>query len=388
MGVLNLNQEAEALANALRDPNETESRIGKAAKRLLRAAEESRSDVRSAAVRSLSASIELDDSKRAAAAAAVCGTLVEMGADPAPMEEPLMARLLPALRKFAEELPPPSDEEPESSADADESDPPEPEKPPGTIRMLWRMLVASYRLRRAIKDFIREEEAKPRSEAERTVRDLEAPAIAMFCASPSIRAAHLGIRDLAKAVENRLACGSFLASVFDVLEDEPIAVIEPSTQTGILARLSGVDVNFTLSMLLMEHFPRPDGQSKSRLSARAASVLNGGPQQVCENVTGIWNLYNWTAVRSDGTLPDGQTASEHWIWNEGSPADIAMFEGRRVILLGPAAYVRYWPAQRTFAAMRPQLRIETVLTSDDVRDWLEKIRMANTPSPGDRGDGG
>lgn len=105
-------------------------------------------------------------------------------------------------------------------------------------------------------------------------------------------------------------------------------------------------------------------------------------------MTGIWNLYNWTAVRSDGTLPDGQTASEHWIWNEGSPADIAMFEGRRVILLGPAAYVRYWPAQRTFAAMRPQLRIETVLTSDDVRDWLEKIRMANTASPGDRGDGG
>ena len=77
----------------------------------------------------------------------------------------------------------------------------------------------------------------------------------------------------------------------------------------------------------------------------------------------------------------GQTATEHWIWNEGTPADIAVFEGRRVILLGPAAYSRTWPAQRTFAAMKPHLRIEKVLTPDEVQAWLEKMIRSNPGPP-------
>ncbi len=162
--------------------------------------------------------------------------------------------------------------------------------------------------------------------------------------------------------------------------NEPLLVIEPSTHTGILARLSGTDVNFALNMLLMHHFPGPDGQPLSRLSVKAASVLSGGAQQSGELVAGVWNLYNWPAINSDCSLPSGQTATEHWIWNEGTPADIAVFEGRRVILLGPAAYSRTWPAQRTFSAMKPELRIENVLSPGEVREWLQKM-VQSLPGP-------
>jgi len=94
----------------------------------------------------------------------------------------------------------------------------------------------------------------------------------------------------------------------------------------------------------------------------------------------VWNLYTWQAVKPDLTLPSGQTATEHWIWNEGKPADIPLFEARRVILLGPAAYIRTWSAQRTFAAMQPELRIEAILTRDEIQGWLERMAGANVMS--------
>jgi hypothetical protein len=134
-------------------------------------------------------------------------------------------------------------------------------------------------------------------------------------------------------------------------------------------------------MLLMHHFPGPDGQPPSRLSAKAASVLSSGAQQSGELVAGVWNLYNWPAINSDCSLATGQADTKHWIWNEGTPADIAVFEGRRVILLGPAAYSRTWPAQRTFAAMKPDLRLESVLTPSEVQGWLEKMVKSLPSAP-------
>jgi len=114
-----------------------------------------------------------------------------------------------------------------------------------------------------------------------------------------------------------------LVGVFKSI-NEPLLVIEPSTHTGILARLSGTDVNFALNMLLMHHFPGLDGQPLSRLSVKAASVLSSGAQQSGELVAGVWNLYTW-------------------------------------------------PAQRTFSAMKPELRIENVLSPGEVREWLQKM---------------
>jgi len=87
-------------------------------------------------------------------------------------------------------------------------------------------------------------------------------------------------------LSDRVACCGWLQTIFDVLENEPLLVIEPSTRTGILARLSGTDVNFTLTTLLMDRFPGMDGQPLSRLTQRAAAVLSGVPNQVTEDVTG------------------------------------------------------------------------------------------------------
>ncbi|MBS1827823.1 MAG: hypothetical protein JST93_21110 [Acidobacteria bacterium] len=196
----------------------------------------------------------------------------------------------------------------------------------------------------------------------------------MFTASPALRAAHPEIRTLSEHLTQTNELAYWLETAFSVLDNEPILVLHPTEHTGITARISGVDVNFALNMLLMRDFP---GASQPRLSPKAASVLDpAGPQQSCETVTGCWNLYNYTALDAKGHLPTGQADSDHWIWNEGKPSDIATFEGRRVILLGPPAYPRIWPAQRTFAAMIPKLEIESVLKPKEVDKWITRLTRA------------
>jgi hypothetical protein len=358
--------EVEGLAEALREDPPDGAKTKKATVRVLSASQNATPEDRSEAVRRLSSLILLDDPRRGGVAATVCGALVENGADPSSMEEPLLARLLPVLRKMAEEPAP----EPvvEAAPVAPEVKPVKPLKRAGALRTIARLLIVGYKLRRAMKKHEREMAAQPVTENEAIVKSLQCPTIAVFSASAASRSTQVELRNLSKALSDRVELCGWLDSVFDVLDNEPLLVIEPSTRTGILARLSGTDVNFTLTMLLMQHFP-----GGSRLSPKAASVLTGGPQDSGEWVKGIWNLYNWQALESDGSLPEGQGATEHWIWNEGKPADIAVLEGRRVILLGPAAYARTFPAQRTFAAMKPELRIEKVLTPEEVQAWLQKM---------------
>jgi hypothetical protein len=108
-----------------------------------------------------------------------------------------------------------------------------------------------------------------------------------------------------------------------------------------------------------------------------ADVARGkGPQQTRDTVTAVWNLYTWQAIQADHTLPDPNDSggSKHWIWNEGVPADIPVFHGYRVILLGPASYPRSWQSQRVFGKLQAELRCEQKLTQEEVVQWL--VRMA------------
>jgi hypothetical protein len=365
--------ELDRLAEVLRDEQQSEAAIHKATDRLLDAVRRAAPAERTEGVQRLSPLIRLADTKRAGVAATLCGAMVENGADPTPMEIPVLERLTPALRKLDEDPAPEPEPTPEPATPIVTPEAEIPRKQPGLLGMLWRLFVARRKFRRAMKQYEKELAARPVNETEAIVNAFSPSAIAMFSASPALRSAHPEVGELAKSLQDRVAGCHCIQSLFGVLENEPLLVIEPATQTGILARLSGTDINFTLTMLLMHHFPGPDGEPKSRLTPKAASALSGRDKQTGEWVTGVWDLCNWTALQNDLSLPGGLQGSEKWIWNEGTPADIEVFEGRRVILLGPVSYVRTWPAQRTFAAMQPELRIEQVLTREEVRGWLEKM---------------
>ncbi len=199
-------------------------------------------------------------------------------------------------------------------------------------------------------------------------------AIALFSVD---REAHALARDLASQAERvaSLHTGAgWLATMLRVRFDEPFVAIEPATGKGVVGRMSGVVNNFQLNVLLMDAFPGDGG----RVSAAAVAAACGeGPQQLDEIVAGTWNLYTGAALCPGGSLPDPPDLDtrDTWIWNEGTPIDIPALDGHRVILLGPPTYLRTWRAQRLFDQLPASLDVE-VLDEPAVLDWLERIERA------------
>lgn len=199
-------------------------------------------------------------------------------------------------------------------------------------------------------------------------------AIALFSVDPEARAEAQELAPIAERIEDVHEAAGWLRAMLTVLHDEPYVAIEPETRTGIVGRMSGIVENFQLCTLLMDEFPRDE----PRVSKAAVAVARGeGPQQIDETVTGVWNLFTYEALRPGGELPDpaDMSLSHTWIWNEGMPADIPVFDGHRVLLLGPASYSRQWQAQRMFLKLPARLTAE-LLGEDDVVRWLERIEIA------------
>lgn len=147
-------------------------------------------------------------------------------------------------------------------------------------------------------------------------------------------------------------------------------VIEPKKTLGIYARISGVVDNFQLNVLLMDGFPQSGLLARRRVPKRVADVARGdGPQQTEDTVTSVWNMYTWQAIGSDFTMPNraDYDSSQFWVWNEGTPEDIPVFDGRRVVLLGPASYPRSWQSQRMFDNLPATLKIDEAFPGRSTR---------------------
>lgn len=302
--------------------------------------------------------VSLDDPSRAAHLALICGALVERGCDPLAMAQPLGTRLKSLLQASAvladacRARTPTAEDIDQDQAFEDVRRQIAPTMP--IESMAWAALSQFWR-----------------------------PAIAVYSASAPARAGARGLRDLAVKISDHHDAGHWLRLILSVLDNEPILAIEPQTGLGILARISGVVDNFQLNVLLMDGFPKSGIFAPRRISKRVADVARGiGPQQTEEHVTGVWNLYTWRAIRPDYMLPDPKDhgASSSWIWNEGIPEDIPLFEGRRVILLGPPSYSRGWRCQRIFNKLPADLECECRLSKGEVSDWLARMVSANGAS--------
>jgi hypothetical protein len=177
---------------------------------------------------------------------------------------------------------------------------------------------------------------------------------------------------------------SFLGILLRVLDDEPLLILHVEQRKGFEIRIGGLADNFQLHTLLAGALiGSPDlglvsGEAPSQCAVaecRDAPVARQGG----EYVTGAFNLWNWVGLQAEGRLPDGQTeGSAHWIWNEGCPADIVPFEGRRVVLLGPPPYSRHWRAGRSFSGMVGELTVERRLSEAEVAEWLARLTRAAT----------
>ena len=177
--------------------------------------------------------------------------------------------------------------------------------------------------------------------------------IAHLSRSKSLRAAaRLQSEFLAGTLRTDKVAGShrsFLATMLQVLDDELLLVLHVEQKKGFEVRISGISDNFQLHTLLAGAIigsPAQGWVDGEAPSSRAVAEYRDAQvdERGGDNVTGAFNLCNWTALQTDGSLPEGQgnDATAHWIWNEGCPAEIVPFEGLRVVLVGPAPYTRLW----------------------------------------------
>jgi len=204
-------------------------------------------------------------------------------------------------------------------------------------------------------------------------------AIAMFSASPEARRRGAFLQSDLDVIAIRPVKASWIARILKVLHEEPYVAIDPASRSGIAGKMSGIVENFQLNVLLMDIFPQSGWFSRRRVSAAAAQIARGlGPQTSEEILTGAWNLYTWRALQPDKTLPSAKEmkSHDHWIWNEGIPADIDLFDGSRVILLGEPSYQRTWRSQRSFAGLPADLTIEQKLGAKEIEDWLKRMVSA------------
>jgi hypothetical protein len=138
-----------------------------------------------------------------------------------------------------------------------------------------------------------------------------------------------------------------------VLDDEPLLALHRPTGTGYLLRMTGIGDTFQLHTLLADVLIGGGHVPGRAPSPQEAAVCRDAPGQV--PTTGPFNL----------VTPGGE-----WVWNEGTPTDIPVVDGVRVLVLDPPPYERGWPAGRFFPGMTGDLVLERVLGADETRQWL------------------
>ncbi|WP_145497730.1 hypothetical protein [Streptomyces sp. CFMR 7] len=150
-----------------------------------------------------------------------------------------------------------------------------------------------------------------------------------------------------------------LSYALQVLDDEPLVVLHRPSATGYLLRLSGIGDNFQLHTLLADALIGGGHVAGRAPSPQEVAVCRETPGQV--ETAGSFEL----------VAPDGGR-----LWNEGTPADIPVVDGVRLLVLDEPSYARSWPAGRFFPGMRGDLILERALEPEETERWFALVAPA------------
>ncbi len=222
-------------------------------------------------------------------------------------------------------------------------------------------------------------------EKDRLFQLLAMPLITMLSRSAWLRTSlreDVAFKQDIESLAPESSVAGFLNDILNVLDDEEIIVLHPGLQKGYWIRISGVSDNFQLHTLLADTLIGDPQQGwlpgdKPNPAVVAAARDAQRSEEAGLTATGLFNWVSWRGLQPDGTLDPTLDSSEHWIWLEGKPADIPIFEGKRVILLAPPSYLRSWNAERRFRDLKPTVEVLKTLSPAEVKSWLARIAGAN-----------
>ncbi|MEN3537856.1 hypothetical protein AAH991_22270 [Microbispora sp. ZYX-F-249] len=282
------------------------------------------------------------------------GAMVENGADPAPLIDPVVAGVCDALERSAEfarawravtdrRLPEPGPEDHVLLGAARVLS--------GPFGLLGRLgLGRRLPSPRALDLAVGWSIADDWSTAATTLLQRSAAIRAEFSRRPRLTAAVAAVED----DRPDLWC---LPRLLAVLDDEPLIVVHRPAARAYAMTIGGIGDNFQLSTLL-------------------AHVLS-------EHVPVTIPHPSWVEAATDGPLRpeagpivdrfDVRDATGELIRNAGHPAEIPLLDGHRVVVLDRPSFRRTWNIGRTYPMMRPSITLDRVLSEEETRMWSSRL---------------
>jgi hypothetical protein len=174
------------------------------------------------------------------------------------------------------------------------------------------------------------------------------------------------IADDAQKLADTVPRAHWLPGLALVLDDEPLVAIDQATGRGYRLTMSGLGDNYQLHTLLADRVigdPSTGLLTGERpLLSWVAAATTAPPQMPAENL-----------IRRRFRLFD---ATGTYVSPEGRPADIAVVDGVRLVVLHPPRGNYMWMSGRVYEAMVPTLTLDHILDPDEAHTWHRRATPA------------
>ena len=167
--------------------------------------------------------------------------------------------------------------------------------------------------------------------------------------------------------------------------DEALLVIHPGARKGWRFVMRDLSTTTELYVLLLDHIigdPKKGQLPGKRPNPKAVLTIkdpDNAPKKTQEQDVPFHTLA-WSGILPDGSLPDPKGDKvEHynWVWLEGVPIEIPIFEGERVILLQGPVMKRTVEVPVPYDALFPTLKPKGKVSGAEVDRLLAKMTKAS-----------
>lgn len=163
---------------------------------------------------------------------------------------------------------------------------------------------------------------------------------------------------------------NFLFLLCSILLNEKLLFFHMPSRRAFSLTIDSVPGNFALHTLLASALC--DALNFTGPATPVLECVRGtGPASCRIPSIGYWNLYTCNAC---GLFPDmDRSPKTDWIWNEGIPAHIPLFDNCRIVLAGENKIERSWNTKRTFEFLRPSVQLNFELSRQETEELLKRM---------------
>lgn len=188
-------------------------------------------------------------------------------------------------------------------------------------------------------------------------------------ALPEFRRAMAGrdqVRETAAEIAGDIPLAHWVHGLAEVLDDEPLIVLDHATGRGFQLTVGGLGDNFQLHTLIADRLVGPTRQGLAHFEPVPAGWVDAA-------TTGEPNLPAGDPAVRRFRLFDGTGA---YVSPESRPADIATTDGTRILVMHPPNGRYGWLNGRVYEHLVPTMMFDHELPSAEAARWLSRVTAA------------